>query len=110
VKTITSKVTHYDAAEGRIEEGGVYTIDDEKADRWIAAGVAVAGGKKPDPEPEPEPEPSPEEGEDNGEEEEDEKSHLVAEVHELAGKGKTQAEIGDQLGLSRGQVRRLLAS
>ena len=109
MKYVRATLASYDAAVGRVEPGTVYFVDDDKAERWIAAGIASASRKPPDPEPEPEPEPDPEpEPAPIPAEEGDEE--LAAEAKRLMEEGGSQRSIADQLGISRDKVRRLLAA
>ena len=109
MKYVRATVGSYDAAVGRVEPGEIYFVEDDKAERWINAGIATASRKPPDPEPEPEPEPDPEpEPEPAPAEEEDEE--LAAEAKRLLEEGGSQRSIADQMGISRDKVRRLLAA
>ena len=99
MKYVRATVGSYDAAVGRVEPGEIYFVEDDKAERWINAGIATASRKPPDPEPEPEPAPA---------EEEDEE--LAAEAKRLLEEGGSQRSIADQMGISRDKVRRLLAA
>jgi DNA-binding NtrC family response regulator len=107
VKYVRATLASYDAAVGRVEPGEIYFVDDDKAERWVAAGIASASRKPPDPEPEPEPEPDPEPEPEPAEEEDEE---LAAEAKRLLEEGGSQRSIAEQLGISRDKVRRLLAA
>lgn len=113
MKYVKASILTHDASIGRVDPGQIYLVDDDKAERWINAGIASASRKPPDPEPEPEPEPDPEpypepEPEPVPAEEGDEE--LAAEAKRLLEEGGSQRSIADQLGISRDKVRRLLAA
>jgi hypothetical protein len=100
----------YDAAVGRIEPGQDYLVEDDKAERWINAGMASIAPDKPAPAPAPaEPEDEgDEEPEATGEEEHD--PDLAAEVRTLFEAGHSERSIAQQLGISRPHVHTLLQS
>jgi hypothetical protein len=106
-KYVKASMYTFDASIGRVEAGSTHLVDDEKADRWIAAGIATAadGPAPTPPPPEPEPEPEADEGEDEETDEE-----LEAEAKKLSESGDSQRTIADKLGISRATVRRLLAA
>ena len=120
MRYVKASMLTYDASVGRVEPGETYYVEDEKAERWINAGVASAGTAPPpqppapDPTPIPQPEPKPEEKDDNGDEDEDDKGEddeeLRAQVQKLSDEGDSQRIIGEKLNISRATVRRLLAA
>lgn len=109
MKYVKASRLTYDANIGRVEPGETYWVEDDKADRWINAGIATAASKPPEPVPEPEPAPA-EEEENEEEEEEEAAEHLVAEVKKLSDEGDSQRMIAEKLGISRDRVRRMLAA
>ncbi len=124
MKTVTASMPTYDADVGRLEPGQTYLIDDDKAERWVNAGIATLAPEKreqppPQPEPEPQPipptppaEPEPEPEEEEGEDKDDEEEHdeeRAAEALRLHEGGASQRQIAEQMGISRASVRRLLA-
>jgi DNA-directed RNA polymerase specialized sigma24 family protein len=102
-------MTMYDAAIGRVEKGQEYLIEEDKAERWVYAGVAteVQARSKPPPAAEPEPE------EDDDEEGEAEVAEPGDELRRaavrLSEEGLPQRTIAERLGISRHRVRALLA-
>ena len=108
MKYVKAGMATYDAAVGRIEPGETYFVEDDKAERWINAGIATTTRKPPEPEPEAAPED--EEDDEDVPPEKGETPELGDRVKQMAEEGKTQQAIADELNLSRGQVRRLLAS
>jgi hypothetical protein len=107
VKYVTASVASYDAAVGRVEAGKTYFVEDDKAERWIAAGVARAGNAPQQAPAAVEPEDDGDEGEDTTSDDDD---RLREEAHKLSEGGASQRTIGEQLNISRATVRRLLAS
>ena len=121
MRYVKASMLTYDASVGRVEPGETYYVEDEKAERWINAGVAAAGtapppqppAPDPTPIPPPQPEPQPEEKDDEDEEGDDkgeDDEELRAQVQKLSAEGASQRVIGDQLNISRATVRRLLAA
>ena len=110
----------YDATVGRVEPGETYFVEDDKAERWVEAGVATLAPARalrqeappappppqPDPEPMPPPEPEPEEPEDEGDELPNDDDDKILALHEA---GRSQNGIAHELGIGRDRVRRVLA-
>lgn len=121
MKTVLATMLTYDAAEGRIEPGQEYVLEDDKAERWIRAGMASEPRAKPAPPPPSTPPsgfelppPPLEEFEEDNDVEEDEEEEPTdehrAEVRRLFEGGASQRAIAEQLKIPRSAVRRLLAS
>jgi DNA-directed RNA polymerase specialized sigma24 family protein len=119
VKAVRAAVLTYDAAIGRVEPGQVYVVEDDKAERWVTAGVATVSETPPPTPPVPEPEPIPpqqpavpaddEEDEDEEEEEDAEAPpQLREQVHTLHDQGDSERTIAQKLGISRPRVHALL--
>jgi DNA invertase Pin-like site-specific DNA recombinase len=121
MKTVRATMLTHDASIGRVEPGHEYVLDDDKAERWIRAGVATAV-EQPGPEPPPQPGPQPSnpdelqkpEEEDDDEDDEEDKDDgddeaQRAEAKKLYEAGGSQRSIAEALGVSRATVRRLLA-
>jgi hypothetical protein len=107
LKRVRASLLTYDASEGRILPGEDYLVDDDKADRWINAGIAVIAPERPTAPAEPEDE-GDEEPEATGEENAPE--HLATEVRRLFDAGHSERSIAQQLGISRPHVHTLLQS
>jgi DNA-binding NarL/FixJ family response regulator len=116
VKYVTATRLTFDASVGRIEPGETYFVEDDKAERWVNAGVATEGKPPPqrreepkpaEPEPEPTPQPIPAEPDDEEPEEEPD-DERIDEVRRLSDQGYSQRQIAEELGVSRGTVRKLL--
>jgi DNA-binding NarL/FixJ family response regulator len=109
MKRVTANMLTYDASVGRVEPGGTYLVEDDKAERWIQSGIAVpAAADKPTPPPEPE-----DEGDEEPEQEDDEPSdpvELATRARALFDEGKSERAIAQQLGISRTRVHSLLQS
>jgi hypothetical protein len=125
MKYVKANTLMYDATLGRVEPGETYYVEDDKAERWVVAGVAATASAptresppappppQPDPQPippEPQPpQPIPPEPEDEGDEEPEEASaELRAEVKRLFEAGHSQRAVAEQLGISRQRVHDLL--
>lgn len=108
MKYVKASILTYDASEGRIEPGETYWVEDDKAERWINAGIAVKGSKPPDPEPEPEPEGDEDPADDEGASEHDDSDELAAQAHKLHDEGASERAIAQELGISRPRVHALL--
>jgi hypothetical protein len=107
----------YDANTGRIMPGEKYWVEDDKAERWINAGIATTTEAPPpqppapDPVPiPPEPPPEPEPEEEGEESPEDDNEELRAEARKLSEGGDSQRMIAEKLGISRQRVHRLLTT
>jgi DNA-binding NarL/FixJ family response regulator len=116
MKYVEANTLMYDAALGQVLPGEVYYVEDDKAERWVVAGVATVSRPPmqetppappappvPDPQPIP-PEPIPPEPEPGPEPDDEQK----AEVKRLWEAGQSQRAIAEQLGISRQHVHNLL--
>jgi hypothetical protein len=106
VKRVRASLLTYDASEGRILPGEDYLVDDDKAERWITAGIAVIAPERPTAPAEPE-----DEGDEEPEPPVDVPPHdpdLAADVRKLFDAGHSERSIAQQLGISRPHVHTLL--
>jgi hypothetical protein len=125
MKRVTATMVTYDASEGRIEPGQTYLVEDEKADRWIQAGIATVAGQ---PSPPPPAEPDDDDGDEvetstgledpqpqvdhwwNPDEEEPSLEELTTRAHKLHDEGLSERGIAQEMGLARTRVHQLLTS
>lgn len=113
MKHVTAVRLTYDASVGRVEPGQTYLVEDDKAERWVNAGVATeAPPQPPAPDPTPTPLPLAPEPDDEGDElpgeEDKDPEELAAEAHKLHDEGLSERAIAQQLGISRPRVHSLL--
>lgn len=106
MKQVTATMLTHDATIGRVEPGQVYTLEDDKAARWIAAGIAT--DEPPAPPLPPEPEPDEEEEAEAGESEDEPSPDVAEEARKLHAEGLSERAIAQQLGISRPKVHSLL--
>lgn len=108
MKYVKASLRTHDAAIGPVLVGETYYVEDDKAERWINAGIATAASKPPDPKPPPEPEPDDDEEEGEKSEEEKDPEELAAEAHKLHDAGDSERAIAQKLNISRTRVHGLL--
>jgi len=116
MKYVQASRVMYDASVGRVEPGETYYVEDDKAERWLIAGVAtLTDAPRPAPPPPPpmppDPEPIPPEPEPGDEEPESETpAELRAEVRRRFDSGQSERAVAEQLGIPRTRVHSLLRS
>lgn len=106
MKYVVALQTSFDASVGRITPGETYWVEDDKAERWLNAGLAKPGKAPPPAEPD-------DEGDEEPEEQDDEPSdpdELAAQAHKLHDDGLSERAIAQELGIARTRVHTLLAS
>lgn len=101
MKYVTANRVTYDASVGRIEAGETYLVEDDKAERWINAGIAAAGQAPKRTEPAAE-------AQDDSDEQAEDDQEQRAEVKRLFEEGASQRAIAEQLNISRSRVQNLL--
>jgi len=117
MKRVVASTLTYDASVGRIEPGETYIVEDDKAERWITAGVATeAPPQPPAPDPQPIPPTPTAEPEEDGDAEEDDVAEdkdpeqLAAEARAFHAAGDSERVIAQKLGISRTRVHNLLTN
>jgi hypothetical protein len=106
MRYVTAVLNSYDAAVGRIDPGQTYLVEDDKAERWINAGMAKEGKAPPPPaEPEDDGDEDPADTDDNDDQD---SAQLAADAHKLHEEGASERAIAQQLGISRPRVHALL--
>ena len=106
MKYVQANTLMYDASVGRVEPGETYYVEDDKAERWVVAGVAAVTTAPRPPEPPAAILPPEEEAED--EDAPETSAELRAEVRRRFESGESQRAVAEQLGISRARVQTLL--